>query len=602
MPYLSLTNAATIIPRPASLSANGAGPYYFCMLLDDTGAAVVVNFGGVNYYIGFWTTDHGGNADATTGVYMYLIVVGNNVLNPANWLRCNDVAATGLTNPILSNNPPNNQPETVCVRKVGSIYVMSLHEDQGSGIQRTVYYTSPDLLVWTRQGNFFPDATSDIIDFVHDGYAQWSRNLWFPGLGGQYFAVSLAAKVGSGSGEQGTFHHCRILSGNAPGSGAAGWNHVRYESQGHRPGIFPAITQGHRPLRIESAMTGFERLSDGNFVGLISTVQAESGADARLSELGEMVYDENFEMVVQPTMGLLAKSGDHANEQGQPFVAVLNGQKYCFFQGASASNVNSVVAAELSFNASAAPPDTHPQRVARKVTDFTTLSALPSDMAKHANGTATFSPSTGLTLAAPAGTNQETLLRLGAAFTPRDWWLVDLLFEGFTNSNGSITCTIGFTTSSESSVTNFGNASSQNVQAFQVTNGAAKLGERVSASTNTWSTYDSGIMAAGEAHGWGRDNNTGANRPKVVGLRWWPHLNQIAWLDEHGESAWLQALTLTTHTLTTAHIPAIAVLSATGATSATFRKVTVNKVAVSQYRVPTQRMKPLVGSSRLLRV
>lgn len=596
MPYFTVGTPVSIIARPAGMASNGAGPYYPSTPLDDNGNAAVITINGTNYYGIYFSSDHGATgAEASTGIYLYVCLVGNDVTNPSNWVAIDSIAAASTTNPILANGTSgvDNQPETPCVRYVNGTFYMTEHEDLGSSSQRTYLWSSANgYSGWTKIGLSQPEAASDVMAFQHNGYKRWMRNHHFTGLPYKYIAQSLGFWASSGSGEDGDFYNTRILGSNDP-TVAEGWTHIRYRVDGQEPATFDGLTVTHRPLPIEGPMSGFKRASDGRIIGLCSIVEAAAGSGARVSVLAEIAYDRNFRYASQPR-AILTKGTDDANEQGQPEVVTFNGTQYVIYQAANASNVNNVAIATLTFDPAGESLDAWPLRNTIKETDFRSLSALPTGMAKHTNTTVTFDGTTGLTVSTPSA--GKAFVKLGASFVPAYFDVVDILFDGLTCSDGATnTMTLGFVTGDETTNDEFSDAT-ENIQAFTVGSGGAKIGEKTAAGSNTYSTPSSTT-----GHGFGRANTTGANQPKQVGLRWWPHRAKIAWIGEDGNTAHTEVLTRV-HTLTTPHVPAIASVSSSGVATTTFRKVTVSMASADFARTEVTRNNiPTIGS-KLIKV
>jgi hypothetical protein len=478
------------------------------------------------------------------------------------------------------------------VRKIGSTFYLTLHEEAGSPVQRTILYSSANgYSGWTDAGNILPDADSGEMSVDHDGYFRWHRNHVFTGLPYKYIGASLASRGSTVGTEDGTFFNSAIYGSNDP---SVGWTRLRFEGMGQQPG-FDGLTNTYRLLRIESAQSGFKRANDGNIVGLACIVQAASGATARVSLLSEVVYDRFARFASVPTQ-LLARTGDHANEQGQPEVVTFNGTQYVLFQGATGANVNSIQISTLTFDAAATAPDAYPIRNTIKTTDFRTLLALPSDMAKFSTSSVSFSSTTGITLSSASAAN--ALLKLGPAFTPSNYDCVEIMFYGLTCALSGDVCNFGFMTGDETQ-DQFSDAT-EYIQAYTAGNGGVKVGERAPAGTTLYST-----PTTSTGHGFGNQTNSGGDMRKQIGLRWYPQRSttgSFTLLGEDGIELYRVVTPARTPTIATARMPAIAFNSSSGVKSIAFQQVSIRYLSVDGSRETyTINTVPRLGS-RFLRI
>jgi len=576
-------------------SESGAGPYYPSILQDDNGNAVSISIGGTSYYFMYRGTDHGSTGDNTTGIYLYVCEVGDDVTVEANWVSISTIAAASTTNPIFDNTTAgaNNQPETPCARWVDGEVLLTVHEALPDNTQRTIIYSSANgYSSWTDHGYILPDADSGEMSINHDGYFRWSRNHVFTGLPYKYIGWSLASWLNTVGGEDGDFYNSAIYGSNAP---KTSWTRLRFEGMGQQP-AFEGLTNTHRPLRIESACCplGIRRTSTGEIVGITSVVQAASAADARTSVLAEIMYDRNARMISLPR-AILTKATADANEQGQAEVVSFAGSQYMIYQAANASNVNTTAIAAITYTSTDTAPDPWPIKNAIKETDFRLLSELPSTMAKFSTSSVSFDSTTGITLSSASAAN--ALLKLGDAFTPSNYDAITIMAYGLTCPLTGDVCNFGFMTGTESQ--DQLSDATENCQVYTTTNGGAKLGEKTAAGQTLYST-----PTTTTGHGFGNQVNAGGSMRKQIGITWFPQRGTSGELLLLGEDAMplFRQVCARTPTLATARIPAIAFNSTSGVKSITIQKLVIAYQAVGGlYQEITYNNIPIIGS-KLIKV
>ena len=580
MTYHRIANLSLIVDRPAELAAsNNPGPYYPCVATDARGQAAPVEVGGSQYYALYFSSDHGNGGDSSTGIYVYLCAVGDDIASPASWVDVGSVAGSANSNPIPvgvpTEAPSASQPETPTVRKVGfDSWVMTIHFDASAdlGRQATVTYKSQNGLDWNYVGISFPEPGPTEMPRTHDGYFRWARNDSLAGIDFDYIGWSLYS-WGSGNSR---FRNTMMWGTNDP-SKALAWQRIRIEGLGSLPDSFEEFRADQRPHFAEIAAPSLRSLNGDASAALISVVSAASGGAARSSSLAEVVLGKSGDLISQPRAVLTNSDGtDFSSEVGNPDAFMIGGVSYVVFQAADELNVNRILLASVEFDEMGVQPETFAPTATVRQEDATSLTVLPFYMSNEIDTVVTFDPQDGMVVTSPSG--NFGLVRLDSPFVPDDFDVVDVFFEGLRSSKDTDIPAIGFMRDSD---VDWPRNAPQAilVQTFNSANGAAVIVEDNGASATETQTD----------HLLGNNASQGRDLYKSIGVRWWPKLREVALLGEGGKVLWRIAATQPID----ASQPFVPIASirdtSTGGASVSFRGV---RVGFDDGSVPSFRVLP----------
>lgn len=514
-------NSTGIIDKPASMGSD-LGPYYAQIV--DMRDDPVFPYDWACYF----STDH----DAVGEDGIYLFVANGDPYVKANWIDYDVANASGAFdaiagrpsgNPIYRDTVQGDQCETPHVLKVGSIYHLYYQQAGVGNNQSTLYATSPNGLVWTRQGVCIDYAAGTGLGDGHTGYFRPWLNP-FSGVPFTYVGYSLHG------GQNENSYYAQWGSNDA-----INWTKLgvlmkfQLRAQGQLSGT---IT----PKFLNFDVASVKPMGDGTYSALCSVGTLSAGAGGTTDQIFEIRVDRTGRHILG-VPDLVVPNGIAAafdeSSLATPWTFQYNGIDHTVYVGGNASNQNTVgilrnvktsnIPAVFAPLSPAMPSSFSTDLYA----DFTQMSSLPSwlEIVSAGQTPPSFAfTANGLELTATSGSpNGEIWLFVKDGVIPQNVNFIEILTNEFRSLGAARSVRewrmgIADAKAIDSGITNMVFATNRTNST--TIGGLTKRRERAA-------SVDTG--GVGNAHGAGYSNDL-VLAPKEFGLRWYQSTNEVFYL------------------------------------------------------------------------